>query len=234
MKSYIISKFFLLVFLLLSTLSYAQPDKIQANPVTWSFSFSKEKVKAGETVELIFKGKIKEDWYMYSSDFDPNLGPNVTTFEFIPDASYQLVGRIKPIGAHSKYDSAVWGGEYTYFKKNVEFKQKVKILKANPVIKATITYQTCNDVTGVCLPPFDVTNTFGGLAVEKLVDVQVAPNIPEKKPTTDTKKPVSTSSSKNISELEAEKDNLIKKDTQGNDVSVEYLKDFVNKYGSLK
>ena len=170
MNAYNFSKLVALCFLFLSGISNAQQnDNVLANPVTWSFSVSKEKLKTGETVELIFKGKIKDDWYMYSSDFSPDLGPNVTTFSFVPNATYKLEGKLKPIGSHKKHDD-IWGGEYTYFKKKIEFKQKVKILKANPVIKVTINYQTCNDVTGTCLPPFETSHSFKGLEVEALVE----------------------------------------------------------------
>ena len=34
------------------------------------------------TAQIIFTAKIDPDWYLYSSDFDPELGPNVTTFVF--------------------------------------------------------------------------------------------------------------------------------------------------------
>jgi len=171
---------FLLSFILTYGISNAQRNNnIQVNPVTWSFSFSKDKVKAGETVEIIFKGKIKEDWYMYSSDFSPSLGPNVTTFSFTPNGSYKLVGKLIPIGFHKKYDD-IWGGEYTYFKKEVEFRQKVKILKSNPKIAATINYQVCNDVTGTCLPPFDTTYTFKKLEViGELIEEKAPPLTPK-------------------------------------------------------
>ena len=68
-------------------------------PARWNYAISKSEVKAGEEVDLIFHAVIDKDWYLYSSDFDPELGPIVTTFSFKPHPSYTLVGKIKPIGA---------------------------------------------------------------------------------------------------------------------------------------
>jgi len=223
---------FLLGLIISSGISNAQPNAIQLNPVSWTFSFSKDKVKAGETVELVFKGKIKDEWYMYSSDFSPTLGPNVTTFSFAPNASYKLEGKLKPVGSHKKYD-AIWEGEYTYFKKEVEFRQKVKILKPNPKIAATINYQVCNDVTGTCLPPFDTTYTFKKLEVIGELIEEKAPPLTHKETTAVVEKQTQKSP-KNVAELEAEKNNLIKKDEKGNDISIQYLKNFVNQYGGVK
>ena len=129
-------------------------------PATWSYAVSKEQVKTGEQVDLIFKAKIIPDWYLYSSDFDPDLGPQVTEFTFKPHESYELVGKIKPINPKKKYDD-LWGGDYTYFVKNGEFRQTVKILKANPVIKGSYSYQVCTDIDGKCIPfedDFSFTN----------------------------------------------------------------------------
>src|SRR5690606_30244811 len=91
------------------------------------------------------------DWYLYSSDFDPELGPMVTEFSFEPHASYRLVDGIQPVKPKKKYDD-IWEGEYTYFTGTAEFRQKVKVLQANPVIKGTVSYQICSDVTGQCIP----------------------------------------------------------------------------------
>ncbi len=122
-------------------------------PAKWTYSVSKNEVKAGETVELIFQAAIDQNWYLYSTDFDPNLGPMITTFTFKPHASYQLVGTIKPVKPKKKYDD-LWGGEYTYFTGNAQFRQTVKILNAGtpPKIEGSIDYQVCSEVDGKCIP----------------------------------------------------------------------------------
>ncbi len=132
-------------------------------PASWSYDISKKEVRIGEELELIFKVQIAPDWYLYSSDFDPDLGPMVTAFEFIPHPSYQRIGGIKPIGAKKKYDDT-WEGEYTYFVGTAEFRQKIKILAPSPVIRGSYDYQVCTDVDGKCIP-FDDTFSFTNLTV---------------------------------------------------------------------
>ena len=157
-----VARFLLLPLLLLLLTAGRLPAQI-LQPAKWSYSTSKPEVKAGEELDLIFSVKIDPDWYLYSTDFDPNLGPMVTEFKFKPDASYQLVGGIKPVNPKKKFDD-IWGGEYTYFTKTAEFRQKVKVLQPNPVIKGTYTYQVCTDADGKCIP-FDEDFSFSGIKV---------------------------------------------------------------------
>ena len=133
-------------FLLLSHLALAQ---IQRH-ATWTHSFSKKEVKVGETVDLVFKANIDPGWYMYSSDFDPDLGPMLTEITLTPDASYKKVGGLKPVKPRKKYEK-IWDGYVTYFEGKGEFRQTVLILQENPVIQAAATYQTCSNVTGLCV-----------------------------------------------------------------------------------
>ena len=140
----------ILVFLI--TLSIFAVSQAQIlNPAHWHFDVSKKEVKAGETTDLIFYADIDPDWYLYSSDFSADLGPQLTTITLEPNATFQLVGKIKPIGAKKKF-SDVWDGEYTYFTKKAEFRQTVKILKASPVLKGTYEYQICTEKDGKCVP----------------------------------------------------------------------------------
>ncbi len=133
-------------FLLLSHLALAQ---IQRH-ATWTHTFSKKEVKVGETVDLVFKATIDPGWYMYSSDFDADLGPMLTEITLTPNASFEKVGKLKPIKPKKKFEE-VWQGDVTYFEGKGEFHQTVKILQENPTIKAAATYQTCSHVTGLCV-----------------------------------------------------------------------------------
>lgn len=139
----------LLVFIFLGHLAiHAQVLK----PAKWSYKLSKDKVKVGEEVDLIFKVDIQDEWYLYSSDFDPELGPMVTEFTFKPSDTYELVGDIKPIGAKEKYDE-IWEGTYTYFTKKAEFRQTIKILSPDSKeVEGNYAYQVCTDVDGRCIP----------------------------------------------------------------------------------
>ncbi|WP_353722337.1 cytochrome c biogenesis protein CcdA [Dyadobacter sp. 676] len=126
----------------------AQVQKAKAH---WTYSFSKPEVKKGETVDLIFTATIDKDWYMYSSDFDPDLGPMLTTFTFEKNNTFETVGKLKPQNPKTKFEE-VWGGNVRYFEGKGVFKQTVKILADNPVIKGTSEYQTCSHVSGLCIP----------------------------------------------------------------------------------
>ena len=121
-------------------------------PISWEVELSDSAPGVGDEIEIRFKAKIEQDWYLYSSDFDPDLGPMVTEFEFDQDDSYELIDGIDPINPLRKYDSAIWGGEYSYFKKEGLFIQKVKILKEDFKISGIYLYQVCSDVDGKCIP----------------------------------------------------------------------------------
>lgn len=127
-------------------------------PATWSYDVSKKEVAVGEEVELIFNVKIDKDWYLYSSDFDPDLGPMVTTFTFAKHPSYELVGKIVPVKPKKKYDE-LWEGEYTYFVGTAQFRQKIRVLQPDLQVKGEYEYQVCTDLTGQCIP-FDDVFTF--------------------------------------------------------------------------
>lgn len=156
MKKYL----FILFLFLLQLPAFAQLQ----SPPDWSFHFSEKEVKQGEEVELIFKANIPADWYLYSNDFDPDLGPMLTEFEFEENNTYELVGNVKPVSPKKKYDD-LWEGEYTYFTGTAEFRQTARILEPNPQISGTISYQICSDVSGQCIP-FDTDFSFNGQALK--------------------------------------------------------------------
>jgi len=148
-------RFFLAtIFILFSSYSQAQILR----PATWEYVLSKEKVTGRGEVDLIFHVKIDKDWYLYSTDFDENLGPMLTTFHFQPDASYELVGRVKPIQPKKKY-SDLWKGTYTYFVDHAEFRQTIRLHGNSVPIKGNVEYQVCTEVDGQCIP-FDQDFSF--------------------------------------------------------------------------
>jgi thiol:disulfide interchange protein DsbD len=135
-------------------LTFAAFSQIQKSKAHWTYTFSKPEVKKGETVDLVFTAVIDKDWYMYSSDFDPDLGPMLTTFTFEKNKTFEVVGKLKPQNPKTKYEE-VWQGNVRYFEGKGVFKQTVKILADNPVITGTSEYQTCSHVTGLCIPGND-------------------------------------------------------------------------------
>ena len=140
--------FILSICLFVTGFAQAQVQKPKAR---WTYTFSKPEVKKGETVDLVFTATIDKDWYMYSSDFDPDLGPMLTTFTFEKNNTFKTVGKLKPQNPKTKYEE-VWQGNVRIFEGKGVFKQTVKILADNPVIKGTSEYQTCSHVSGLCIP----------------------------------------------------------------------------------
>ena len=141
----------------LNNLIWAQnsPTSLSKTP-EWSISVDKKDIKVGEEITVTFTSIIEKDWYMYSNDFDPNLGPIAAEFTWENHASYQPIGKPISIGAHKHYED-IWKGDVSIFKKKAIFKQKIKILADKPVIKGAIYFQECNEISGVCMPPFDET-----------------------------------------------------------------------------
>jgi hypothetical protein len=213
-----------LLFLFVSALS-------QDNTSGWTTRWSTPQAKAGDIVELTISCNIADNWYMYGSDFDPNLGPVVTTIEVTPHPSFKVVGDLASVKRKEKYDS-IWSGKITYFTGKAVFKIRVKVLENNPVFNAMMRYQVCSDAEGKCIP--------GSYEFKAKKLTVLAPAKTEVTPTpTDTAKsatPISvkknTETGKNLSlrELETERDKTIQKDKAGNDSSVEYLRRFIKKY----
>ncbi|MGF1534324.1 MAG: cytochrome c biogenesis protein CcdA [Bernardetiaceae bacterium] len=140
----------LIVLFFFVTIAAVQGQLLQ--PVKWSYALEPNTpVAIGDEVDITFEATIDQGWYLYSSDFDPELGPLVTTFTFTPDQAYALVGGIVPLNPKKKYDD-LWEGEYTYFKGKGKFRQRIKVLAANPSIAALMEGQTCADETGKCIP----------------------------------------------------------------------------------
>ncbi len=133
-------------------------------PASWKVETSKSEVSVGDEIDIIFRAAIDPGWYLYSSDFDPDLGPMVTTFTFDPNGTYELVGGIRAIHPQKKYDE-IFKGDVTYFKNTGEFRQTVKILKTHPRISGKYSYQVCSDVSGQCIP-FDESFTVPEIRVK--------------------------------------------------------------------
>ena len=105
------NKIFVILFLFICSPLSAEVAK----PIQWDYAFNKESFYKGDTVDIIFYADIEREWYLYSSDFDKNVGPLVTEFFFTPDSSFTLIGNIRAIQSLKKYDS-LFGGEYLFRK----------------------------------------------------------------------------------------------------------------------
>ncbi len=141
--------------LMISSLSFGQV----LNPSKWTVELSQEKIKVGDVIDVVFKAKIDKDWHLYSNDFDANLGPILISFDFEDHASYELIGKVKPINSHKHFDE-IWEGEVSYFKNTAEMRQKIKVKSLPLKIEGTFDFQSCSNVSGQCVmgdDEFDLT-----------------------------------------------------------------------------
>lgn len=121
------------------------------NTTSWTFDASAKEVKVGDEIDLIFKVKVIDKWYIYSSDLADDIGPLPAEIAFEENGSFEVIGELIPVEPKKKYDD-IWEAEVTYFEKEGEFRQKIKVLSANLSITGILDFQTCTDVDGQCIP----------------------------------------------------------------------------------
>jgi len=132
-------------------------------PSSWKETMSKKEAAVGEEIDLIFTATIDKEWYLYSSDFDPDCGPIVTSFTFKANDSYELVGELRAIDPITKFDE-IFECEVKIFKGTGEFRQTVKVLSADFQVSGSYNFQVCSEETGQCIP-FEYDFSFTDLSV---------------------------------------------------------------------
>ncbi len=138
-----IRSYFLTALLSIGALAQAQV----LNPVKWSFS---TKDLGNCEAELILKATIDKTWHLYSQKVMED-GPVPTSFAWIPNPSYTLLGRTSEPKPITKFEK-VFDAELSYYEDEAVFKQRVRInSEKNLIIKGSLEYMTCDD--GRCLPP---------------------------------------------------------------------------------
>ncbi|WP_335965514.1 cytochrome c biogenesis protein CcdA [Galbibacter sp. PAP.153] len=150
----------MLVFILVLLCQIGQSQVMEAPE--WKAEVQESTVAKGDTITVLFTAEIPQDWYMYSSDFDSNLGPLVTEIKFNESEQFERLGGFEPIGQKKKYDE-LFEGEYTYFTKIAKFKQRFIVNSEHPDINATASYQICSDVNGQCIPFESDISVFGNV-----------------------------------------------------------------------
>ncbi|MEN8250509.1 MAG: cytochrome c biogenesis protein CcdA, partial [Bacteroidota bacterium] len=172
-------KILLPILLLFVTVAQAQIIR----PNEWKFELSTSEYKVGDEIDLIFKATIDPQWYLYSSDFDPELGPMVTELILEANKSFELVGGLKAINPKKGYDD-IFEGDYTYFKEKGEFRQTIKVLDESLNFSGSMSYQVCSEVNGQCIPFEDdfTQSSFGiEIVVKKKIDEEASISSPEEK-----------------------------------------------------
>ncbi len=136
----------LTLLLMVSSLSFGQI----LTPAKWKVELSKQAIKVGDVIDIVFKAKIDKTWHLYSNDFDAELGPILIEFDFEDQASYERIGKVKPINAQKHYDK-IWEGEVSYFENTAEMRQQIKVKSLPLKIEGTFDFQSCSDVSGQCV-----------------------------------------------------------------------------------
>jgi thiol:disulfide interchange protein DsbD len=141
-----IGKLLLPVFLLISFFAQAQLVK----PPKWTFTLEPKELQVGEKATVVMDAEIPMGWYVYSNDFDKDLGPLLT--EFVPTESgdFAIASKLNPINPKKKFDE-VWEGDVTYFMGKGRFEQPITIKATSGVVKGSLEYQMCSDLTGQCI-----------------------------------------------------------------------------------
>jgi thiol:disulfide interchange protein len=120
------------------------------SPPQWDIHLSSKSPKVGEEIELVFKAKIPLSWYIYSNDFDPDLGPLLTELFLEDSIGVERKVDLKAIDPKTKYEE-IWEGDVTYFEKEGEFRQRFTVTAEKVKVGGHLFYQMCSDVTGQCI-----------------------------------------------------------------------------------
>lgn len=144
------SKVFLFLFFIGSVLN-AQIH----NPVSWKTSV--EKISESE-FNLVISAEIDEGWHLYSQDV-PEGGPIPTSIVIKEEKDlFELIGKPAEGKGHEEFDN-VFKMNIKYFDRHAEFKQKIRLLKNEPInILGTLEFMVCDDRN--CLPPTEVDLVF--------------------------------------------------------------------------
>lgn len=141
-----IGRLLLPVFLLISFLAQAQLVK----PPKWTFTLEPKELQVGEKATVIMEAEIPMGWYVYSNDFDKDLGPLLTEFVPAESGDFAVASKLKAINPKKKFDE-VWEGDVTYFMGKGRFEQPITINATSGTLKGSLEYQMCSDLTGQCI-----------------------------------------------------------------------------------
>ena len=146
---------------ILSLLNSATLSAQILEPVKWEYSWEKE--REGNIIKLKFTANIDEDWYIYSSDQDPDIGPSPMTLVIYDgkdsDMEFSLKGKFVTEKVQEKFD-AIWMGEVRYVKGTASFYQLIEISEHPVQLNGHISYQVCSTIDGKCVlgeEDFEVT-----------------------------------------------------------------------------
>jgi hypothetical protein len=148
-------KSFQLFVLFASCIIFKQTSAQILDPVHWSFRTTE--ISDCE-FELIVQAKLDAGWHLYGQKPYGDDGPVPTSFHYMPNPNYELIGTTSEETLIKKFEP-VFNLELNYFEHEAFFKQKVEIKSDQPIeIKGNFEFMVCNDVT--CMPPATVPFSF--------------------------------------------------------------------------
>jgi len=115
-------------------------------PVKWSYA---SKVIDKTSAILYFKADIEDGWHIYSVN-QVSGGPVKTSFTYVKSKDYTLIGTPQEPSPLTHFDQT-FGMNVLYFTNTITFRQKVKIINKNAIVKGQLRYMACNDHQ--CLAP---------------------------------------------------------------------------------
>jgi thiol:disulfide interchange protein DsbD len=135
--------FFLFLVGFTASAQVKEPAKIVA-------TLSKTDLKVGDEVDVIFRATIDDGWYIYTLEFDSECGPNPIEINITKNTGFELVGKLRAIDDHKKYDP-IFECDVRIFEKTGEFRQTIKILSNSVKIAGEYEGQVCSTQLGSCI-----------------------------------------------------------------------------------
>ncbi len=136
--------FFFLSFLSLLNIGFKAQTQ---NPVKWAVTYTSISATEGE---VLITATLEKNWHTYSQRKNEAI-PIPTTFKFVPNKLYNLVGATEETNAHEVFEKAFDAKVYV-FEDKAEFKQKIKLKsKTAFALNFSVEYLCCNEM--MCLPP---------------------------------------------------------------------------------
>ena len=140
---------------IIETYAASMPPPTENAPVSWAI-----RVEAldGSRYRVALTGTMLENWTVYSTTIDPDIGP-IPTELVIDGEGVELQGDVTETSAtlKKKYD-ATWDAEVAKVDGGTVTYSQVVQAGAGTQVEGYVTYQTCNDE--MCLPPEEVPFTF--------------------------------------------------------------------------
>ncbi len=142
----------LVLFSLLSSVSWLQVNAQDENPVSWSFSINKAE---DGSHQLISTATIEEGWHLYSQNQpgDSDEGPLPTLFILDAGENVEMDGTAMEKDAIIHHDP-VFDMEVSYFENEAVFTINAKATGDPAIVGGEISYMVCNET--MCMPPTSV------------------------------------------------------------------------------